>query len=58
MPGVLTEVVNLLMLKAESMEKVEKNCALFVEAMEIAEGYELHHSADIVWRDNSALKTS
>ncbi|XP_075752306.1 uncharacterized protein LOC142818019 [Rhipicephalus microplus] len=48
LPGILTEVIDVLKIKAENMQDIEKDCALFLDEMEIARGYELDRAEDVV----------
>lgn len=48
LPGILTEVIDVLKMKAENMQDIEKDCALFLDEMEIARGYELDRAEDVV----------
>nr|XP_037288828.1 uncharacterized protein LOC119181689 [Rhipicephalus microplus] len=49
LPGILTEVTELLRAKAEGLEDVERDCVLYLDEMEIARGYELDRAEDVVF---------
>ncbi|XP_077485470.1 uncharacterized protein LOC144095680 [Amblyomma americanum] len=46
LPGILQEVFDVMKCKAETMENVEKDCALFLDEMEIATAFELDRGED------------
>lgn len=46
LPGVLTEVFDVLKSKADTMDDVEKDCALYLDEMEMAPGYEHDRGED------------
>nr|XP_050038196.1 uncharacterized protein LOC126535352 isoform X1 [Dermacentor andersoni]XP_050042913.1 uncharacterized protein LOC126540168 isoform X1 [Dermacentor andersoni] len=48
LPGILTDVIDLLKTKAEGMQDIEKDCVLLLDEMEIARGYELDRAEDVV----------
>lgn len=48
LPGILTDVIDLLKTKAEGMQDIEKDCVLLLDEMEIAKGYELDRAEDVV----------
>lgn len=45
LPGILTDVVDLLKTKAEGMQDIERDCVLLLNEMEISQGYELDRKA-------------
>ncbi|KAH9364129.1 hypothetical protein HPB48_010137 [Haemaphysalis longicornis] len=45
LPGILTDVVDLLKTKAEGMQDIEEDCVLLLIEMEISQGYELDRKA-------------
>lgn len=47
-PVILTDVIDLLRMKAESMEDIEKESLLFLDEMEISQGYELDRAGDVL----------
>lgn len=49
LPGVLTEVLDVLKRKAETMEDIEKDCVLFMDEMEISQGFEHDRSLDCLF---------
>ncbi|KAH9384536.1 hypothetical protein HPB48_026544 [Haemaphysalis longicornis] len=45
LPGIFTDMVDLLKTKAEGMQDIEKDCVLLLNGMEISQGYELNRKA-------------
>ncbi|XP_075748256.1 uncharacterized protein LOC142814162 [Rhipicephalus microplus] len=46
LPGILHEVIDVMKCKAETMENVEKDCVIFLDEMEIVQGFELDRAED------------
>lgn len=57
LPGVLEEVLEVLKRKVETMEDVEKDCVLFMDEMEISQGFDHDRSLDCRFR-NTTLPAS
>lgn len=49
LPGILHEVFDVLKRKVEAMEDIEKDCVLFMDEMEIAQGYAHDRSLDYLF---------
>ncbi|KAH7940663.1 hypothetical protein HPB49_003365 [Dermacentor silvarum] len=51
LPGIHTEVLEVLKRKAETMQDIEKDCVLFMDEMEISQGFEHDRSLDCLFGD-------
>ncbi|KAH7959882.1 hypothetical protein HPB49_014652 [Dermacentor silvarum] len=49
LPGILHEVLNVLKHKVEAMEDIEKDCVLFMDEMEISQGFDHDRSLDCLF---------